>query len=87
MTRCGLESLRGGDVDDNIRTLNLIFNGQRKEVPDGLINSILLNAGAAFWITGRSTDLRSGVDIASEFLDSGRAGQWLKKAQSFYADK
>ena len=87
LTRCGLESLRGGDVDDNIRTLNLIFNGQRKEVPDGLINSILLNAGAAFWITGRSTDLRSGVDIASEFLDSGRAGQWLKKAQSFYADK
>ena len=84
---CGLDSLRGGGVEENIRTLNLIFNAQCEEVPEGLINSVLLNAGAAFWIAGRSENLRSGVELTREILESGRAGQWLKKAQSFYADK
>ena len=87
MTNCSLDSLSGGNVDDNIRILNLIFNGQHEEVSEGLINSILFNAGAAFWIAGRSGDLKSGVELARELLESGRAGQWLKKAQSFYADK
>jgi anthranilate phosphoribosyltransferase len=87
LTSCGLDSLRGGDVDDNIRILNLIFNGQREEVPEGLINSILLNAGAAFWIASRSDDLSSGVELARGLLESGSAGRWLKKAQSFYSDK
>ena len=87
LTNCSLDSLSGGNVDENIRTLNLIFDGYHEGVSEGLINSILLNAGAAFWITGRSDDLSSGVELARELLKSGRAGQWLKKAQSFYADK
>ena len=87
LTSCGLDSLIGGDVDENIRILNLIFNGQREEVPEGLINSILFNAGASFWIVGRSDDLSSGVELARGLLESGSAGQWLKKAQSFYLDK
>ena len=87
LTNCGLDSLSGGDVDENIRTLKLIFHGHHKEVSEGLINSILLNAGAAFWIVGRSDDLSSGVEHARELLESGRAGHWLKKAQSFYSGK
>ena len=87
LTNCSLDSLSGGNVDKNIRILNLIFNGQHEEVSEGLINSILFNAGAAFWIAGRSDDLSSGVELARELLESGRAGQWLKKAQSFYSDK
>ena len=87
LTNCSLDSLSGGNVDENIRILNLIFNGQHEEVSEGLINSILFNAGAAFWIAGRSGDLKSGVELARELLESGRAGQWLKKAQSFYSDK
>lgn len=84
LTQCDLDSLRGGDVDDNIKTLNLIFSGQRDAVPEGLLNSTLLNAGAALWIAGRSDDLRAGVDLARELVQSGRVGDWLKKAQTFY---
>ena len=87
LTNCDLDSLIGGDVDENIRTLKLIFDGHQDRVSEGLLNSILLNAGAAFWIAGRSNGLISGVELAREILESGRAGQWLKKAQSFYADK
>lgn len=86
LTACDLDSLRGGDVDENIKTLNAILNGFRDQVPVGLMNSILLNAGAALWIAGQSADLRAGVALAREVVESGRAGQWLKQAQSFYAN-
>ncbi len=87
LTNCSLDSLSGGNVDENIKTLKLIFDAHHKGVSEGLINSILFNAGAAFWIAGRSDSLIAGVELARELLKSGRAGQWLEKAQSFYADK
>jgi len=83
---CDLDSLRGGDVDENIATLNTIFDGRQDKVSAGLINSILLNAGAALWIAGHSADLTTGVVLAREVVESGRARQWLNQAQSFYAN-
>ena len=85
LVSCDLDSLRGDDVDANIETLNLLFSGSPDAVPQGLLDSILLNAGTALWIAERSDDLKSGVALAREIVASGRAAQWLNKAQRFYS--
>jgi anthranilate phosphoribosyltransferase len=82
---CELTSLRGGDVDANIETLNQLFSGSPGAVSQGLLDSILFNAGAALWIAECSDDLRSGVGLAREMVMTGRAAHWLKEAQSFYS--
>lgn len=43
--------------------------------------SVLLTAGAALWITGRSPTLRDGVNLARVGLDDGRAERLLREMQ------
>lgn len=83
---CDLHSLRGGGVDDNIQTLHALFSGSADAVPLGLLNSVLLNVGAALWIAEKAVDLEAGVVLAREVVESGRAAQWLKQVQSFYSN-
>ena len=42
--------------------------------------AILLNAGAALYITGKAPDMKEGVKLAAEILDSGAA---LKTYEDF----
>ena len=85
LSKCDLNSLKGGDVNENIRILNAIFGGSSSGVSAGLLDSILMNAGAAFWVAGCTNDLDSGVQKAREVIDSGTARDWLKSARAFYA--
>ncbi|MEC8333509.1 MAG: anthranilate phosphoribosyltransferase [Verrucomicrobiota bacterium] len=85
LPKCGLNSLKGGDVDKNIKTLEAIFDGFSSGVSRGLLDSILLNAGAALWIAGQAEDIKSGIKRAREVIDSGRARQWLRSARAFYS--
>ena len=85
LPKCGLNSLKGGNTDENIKTLEAIFEGSSYGVPKGLLDSILLNAGAALWIAEQVEDIKSGVQKAREVIDSGRARQWLRAARAFYS--
>jgi len=85
LASCRHRALKGGDVAANIKTLHAIFTASPCEIPQGLVDSILLNAGAALWIAGKADDLKIGVAQAREVVESGQAGQWLARAQSFYA--
>lgn len=85
LSACEIGALKGGDVTANLATLQALFNGDPTSVQPGLLDSILLNTGAALWIAGRATDLRAGVSQAREVIDSGRAKRWLADARSFYA--
>lgn len=82
---CALNDLRGGNVKDNLSTLNFLLRGSSNAVPAGLLNSILLNAGAAFWIAEKTSDLEEGVALARELIDSGKVLSWLKSVQDFYS--
>ena len=42
---------------------------------------ILANAAAGFVITGKAADLRSGVALAAECIDSGKALEKLRALQ------
>jgi anthranilate phosphoribosyltransferase len=82
---CNLCDLRGGDVNDNLSILSSLLGGDTQSISSGLLDSILLNAGAALWISGRAIDLPEGVALARELIESGRVLSWVKSAQDFYA--
>jgi anthranilate phosphoribosyltransferase len=84
LSACPLSDLRGGDVAENLETLHAIFDISSVSVPKGLIDSILLNAGAALWIAEQANDLQDGIERAREVLVSGQAQEWLQRAQNFY---
>ncbi|MBQ6913116.1 MAG: anthranilate phosphoribosyltransferase, partial [Acidaminococcaceae bacterium] len=42
-------------------------------------NAVLLNAGAALYIGGKAKDMKEGVALAAELIDSGKALETLQK--------
>ncbi|MFL5351535.1 MAG: anthranilate phosphoribosyltransferase, partial [Archangium sp.] len=68
------ESIVGGDVEDNARRLQALLAGERS----GVRTAVLLNAAAALVVVGRAADLKQGVLLAVESIDSGAAAAKLK---------
>jgi len=68
------KDLVGGDPEHNARAITALFDGEQSAYRD----IVLINAGAALLIAGKANDLRSGVEMASELIDSGKASQTLK---------
>lgn len=81
---CDFSELDGGDAGHNLALMQALMSGDPDAVPSGLRDSILLNAGAALWIAERAADLKRGVAIARETLESGRVEAWLKSVRNFY---
>lgn len=73
--RCPLESLRGGDVEENSRILRQILDlrltGPKQD-------AVLLNAAAGIYVSGRATDQDEGMAMARASLLSGKALQKLE---------
>ncbi|MGJ8639948.1 MAG: anthranilate phosphoribosyltransferase [Opitutaceae bacterium] len=84
LPNCDFSELAGGDVSENLATMNQLLSGKSEGVPAGLRDSVLLNAGAALWIAAEASDLESGVARARELLDSGSVAQWLERVKQFY---
>jgi anthranilate phosphoribosyltransferase len=81
---CDFAELKGGDVEANLATMHNLLSGEKDAVPTGLQNSVLLNAGAALWIVGQSSNLKDGVSQARRLLESGAAAEWLGRVRAFY---
>ena len=67
------EDLRGGDASENAQIALDILQGEtgpRRDV-------VLLNAAAALIVAGKANDLRDGIQMAAESIDSGAALQKL----------
>jgi anthranilate phosphoribosyltransferase len=62
-------ALRGGDAARNAAILRAILGGDRGPARE----IVLLNAAAALWIANVVPDLRSGIPMAEESIDSGAA--------------
>jgi anthranilate phosphoribosyltransferase len=62
-------ALAGGDARTNARILVKLLEGQ-----DGPVRDIaLLNAGAGLFLAGRAADVREGIALSAEAVNSGRA--------------
>lgn len=81
---CSFSDLKGGAIEANLALMECLLSGEADAVPEGLRNSVLLNAGAALWIVGRAGDLKTGVAQANDCLSSGKVSEWLERARTFY---
>jgi len=61
--------LRGGDAPTNAGIIHAILDG-RTGAPRDIV---IYNAGASLLIAGRAADLREGIALAADAIDTGRA--------------
>ena len=69
LSRVALDAIRGGSPAENAQALRDLFQGARGAYRD----IVLLNAAAALVIGDVVEDLRSGITLAAEVIDDGRA--------------
>ena len=76
-TRCSKEDLVGGTPAENAEITRDILSG-KEQGPKRC--AVCLNAGAAFYITGKVETLEAGVRLAEKLIDDGSA---MRKLQQF----
>lgn len=68
-----LEDLAGGTPDRCAAILNSVLNGD----PGPARDVVVLNAAAAIYVSGRAADMREGIIMAQEAIDTGAAAAKL----------
>ena len=76
---CSVDELRGGSPEDNARAIREVFAGG----DGGRRSAILLNAAGAIAAGGHAADLREGLELAREAVDSGAAATRLEELIAF----
>jgi anthranilate phosphoribosyltransferase len=78
--RCDPRELVGGTPAENAARIRAIFEGSES---GGARDAILLNAAGAIAAGGHAADLREGLALAREALDSGAAAERLERLVAF----
>ena len=76
-----LEDFTGGDVKTNASLLYDVLTG----IPGARRDIVLLNAAAGLVAAGLASDLKEGVQMGAEAIDSGQAAATLAKLRQFGA--
>ena len=79
LPRCSVEELRGGTPDENAAAIREVFAG----ADGGRRSAILLNAAGAIAAAGHAADLREGLEVARDAVDSGSAAERLERLIAF----
>ena len=75
LERAPPEELRGGEPSKNAHRIEAVLSGE----PGPQRDVVCLNAAAALYVAGAAKDLRDGVALASETIDSGAAAAALAR--------
>ncbi len=78
--RCAPEDLRGGTPRENAARIRAVFTGGGDAAAR---SAIVLNAAGAIAAGGHAEDLREGLSLATEALDSGAAATRLDELAAF----
>lgn len=73
------EDLRGGDKEENAKIIKEIFDGKKGAKRD----AVLLNSAAAFYVAGKVKNIREGIALARESIDSRRTIKVLEKVVKY----
>ncbi len=63
------EALKGGDAETNALALSAVLDGQ----PGAFRDIVLVNSAAAFIVAGKAGEVREGVAMAAQAIDTGKA--------------
>lgn len=75
LTPCQKEDLKGGSPKENAELTRLILAGEKGPKRD----AVLLNAGAALYISQKVASIKEGVELAGQLIDSGKAQATLEQ--------
>lgn len=75
LERCEKKDLAGGTPAENAKITLAILNGEKGHKRD----AVLMNAGAALYISGKAETMKGGVRLAAELIDSGKALKTLQE--------
>jgi anthranilate phosphoribosyltransferase len=75
LPRATLADLQGGSAADNAEIIRRVLAGDRGPRRD----IVLLNAGAAITAGGKASDIREGIAMAQQSIDSGAARERLER--------
>jgi len=70
------EQIAGSNPKENAKITKSILEG---EIRDARRDVVLLNAGAALMVDGKARDIKEGIEIAKDAIDSGSAKSRLRK--------
>ena len=73
LPRATIRDLRGGDRGENAQIIRLVLGGE----PGPRRDIVLMNVAAALVAGGKARDLKEGVGMASQSIDSGAAASKL----------
>ena len=74
LARATIEDLRGGDARFNADAIRQVIGGE----PSPHRDIAVLNVAAALMVIGRAPDLPTGITMACEVIDDGRADAVLE---------
>lgn len=70
-----LEAIKGGDAKFNASLVYDIFKNQATQAQQDIV---LLNAGASLMVEGSARDIKEGIEIAKDAINSGKALEKLE---------
>ena len=79
LSEADLDQFTGGDTQTNASLLYDVLTG----IPGARRDIVLLNAAAALVAAGMAADLKHGVSLGAEAIDSGEAAATLAKLRQF----
>jgi len=75
LKRCLLTDLHGGSADESAVIVRAVLDGK----PGPARDVVLLNSGAALYVSGNAATLQDGMGLAAESIDSGKARRKLQQ--------
>ena len=76
LPRCQKSELAGGTPEENAAITRAILKGEERGAKR---SAVLLNAGAALYLSGKAENMNEGIKLAASLIDSGAALRTLEK--------
>jgi anthranilate phosphoribosyltransferase len=75
LKKCRLDELHGGNPEESAAIVRSVLQGVAGPARD----VVLLNSGAALYVSGKAATIQDGVRLAAESIDSGKARRKLEQ--------
>jgi len=75
LKKCSLQELEAHDIEENLRIAKGVLQGEKGPKRD----IVLLNAGFGMLAAGKAKNIKEGIKLAAQSIDSGKASEKLSK--------